>query len=70
MSLFKAREWWSCQVGSGEQFDYGCLKVGSFTEDLTKFRAISLRRSLLLEAIRSESDWKSSVASKGFIFQN
>ena len=33
MSLFKAREWWSCQVGSGEQFDYGCLKVGSFTED-------------------------------------
>ncbi|CAF0861236.1 unnamed protein product [Rotaria sordida] len=34
MSLFKAREWWSCQVGSGEEFDYGCLKVGSFTEDL------------------------------------
>jgi len=34
MSLFKAREYWSCQVGSGEQFDYGCLKVGSFNEDL------------------------------------
>jgi Bardet-Biedl syndrome 9 protein len=34
MSLFKAREYWSCQVGSGEQFDYGCLKVGSFSEDL------------------------------------
>jgi hypothetical protein len=33
MSLFKAREYWSCQVGSGEQFDYGCLKVGSFNED-------------------------------------
>ncbi|CAF2035963.1 unnamed protein product [Rotaria magnacalcarata] len=33
MSLFKAREWWSCQVGSGEEFDYGCLKVGSFTEN-------------------------------------
>ncbi|CAF1140201.1 unnamed protein product [Adineta steineri] len=33
MSLFKAREWWSCQVGSGEQFDYGCLKVGSFNEE-------------------------------------
>ncbi|CAF0802521.1 unnamed protein product [Adineta ricciae] len=33
MSLFKAREWWSCQVGSGEQFDYGCLKTGSFNED-------------------------------------
>jgi len=34
MSLFKAREWWSCQVGSGEEFDYGCLKAGSFNEDL------------------------------------
>lgn len=33
MSLFKAREFWSGQVGSGEQFDYGCLKVGSFNED-------------------------------------
>jgi Bardet-Biedl syndrome 9 protein len=33
MSLFKAREYWSCQVGSGEQFDHGCLKVGSFNED-------------------------------------
>lgn len=33
MSLFKAREWWSCQVGNGEQFDYGCLKVGSFNDD-------------------------------------
>lgn len=33
MSLFKAREWWSCQVGSGEEFDHGCLKVGSFNED-------------------------------------
>lgn len=33
MSLFKAREWWSSQVGSGETFDYGCLKVGALTED-------------------------------------
>lgn len=33
MSLFKAREYWSCQVGSGEQFDYGCLKIGSFNDD-------------------------------------
>ncbi|UJR27621.1 hypothetical protein I4U23_008902 [Adineta vaga] len=33
MSLFKAREWWSCQVGSGEQFDYGCLKAGSFNDE-------------------------------------
>ena len=33
MSLFKAREFWSCQVGSSEQFDYGCLKAGSFNED-------------------------------------
>jgi len=33
MSLFKAHEWWSCQVGNGEQFDYGCLKVGSFNDE-------------------------------------
>lgn len=33
MSLFKAREYWSCQVGSDEQFDNGCLKVGSFTDE-------------------------------------
>lgn len=33
MSLFKARDYWSCQVGSDEQFDNGCLKVGSFNDD-------------------------------------
>jgi hypothetical protein len=43
MSLFKAREYWSCQVGSGEEFDYGCLKVGSFNEDAnSKKRIFSL----------------------------
>ncbi|CAF3434621.1 unnamed protein product [Rotaria sp. Silwood1] len=47
MSLFKAREWWSCQVGSGEQFDYGCLKVGSFTEDLTNKIVVGSHQGIL-----------------------
>ncbi len=40
MSLFNAREYWSCQVGSGEEFDYGCLKVGSFNEDANSKKRI------------------------------
>ncbi|CAF2420164.1 unnamed protein product [Rotaria sp. Silwood2] len=47
MSLFKAREWWSCQVGSGEQFDYGCLKVGSFTEDLNNKVVVGSHQGIL-----------------------
>lgn len=30
MSLFKAREWWQTQCGSGEEFDGGCLCVANF----------------------------------------
>ncbi|CAF1194371.1 unnamed protein product [Didymodactylos carnosus] len=33
MSLFKAREWWSCKAGTDETYDYGCIKVGIFNED-------------------------------------
>ncbi|KAM9782484.1 protein PTHB1 [Neosynchiropus ocellatus] len=28
MSLFKARDWWSVQLGEGEEFDQGCMCVG------------------------------------------
>ncbi|KAM8826264.1 protein PTHB1 isoform 1-T2 [Synchiropus picturatus] len=28
MSLFKARDWWSVQLGKGEEFDQGCVCVG------------------------------------------
>uniref|UniRef100_UPI00358E6E57 protein PTHB1 isoform X1 n=1 Tax=Myxine glutinosa TaxID=7769 RepID=UPI00358E6E57 len=29
MSLFKAREWWSCSIGQQEEFDHGCLCVSN-----------------------------------------
>jgi hypothetical protein len=48
MSLFKAREYWSCQVGSGEQFDYGCLKVGSFNEDLNSKNKNLITKNLII----------------------
>jgi Bardet-Biedl syndrome 9 protein len=25
MSLFSSREWWNTRLGSGEEFDQGCL---------------------------------------------
>uniref|UniRef100_A0A8C4WWA7 Uncharacterized protein n=1 Tax=Eptatretus burgeri TaxID=7764 RepID=A0A8C4WWA7_EPTBU len=29
MSLFKAREWWSCSIGQQEEFDHGCLCISN-----------------------------------------
>ncbi|PAA69403.1 hypothetical protein BOX15_Mlig019999g1, partial [Macrostomum lignano] len=47
MSLFKARDWWRCQCGSGEEFDNGCLATGRLLQDLQQFVAIGSHSGIL-----------------------
>ena len=63
MSLFKAREWWSCQVGSGEQFDSGCLKVGSLLNEPNGTSRTSMQCSMLLLCVQIRS---SSAAIRAY----
>ena len=35
MSLFQSREWWRIQNGIDEEFDTGCLAIGTFQQDST-----------------------------------
>ncbi|XP_067305516.1 protein PTHB1 isoform X2 [Pseudorasbora parva] len=40
MSLFKARDWWACTLGEGEEFDQGCLCVGDVDNSGTGYDKI------------------------------
>lgn len=52
MSLFKARDWWSTKVGDDEEFDLGCMVVGSLcnsssSEEQTGMKTPSCNMMLL-----------------------
>jgi len=33
MSLFSSRQWWHTKLGSGEEFDQGCICVANIDND-------------------------------------
>ncbi|MEW5301465.1 MAG: hypothetical protein WDW36_004324 [Sanguina aurantia] len=60
MSLFKARDWWRVQCGTGEEFDGGCMCIGNVDGDpsgAVKIVTGSLQGNLRIYAPR-ERDYK------------